>query len=169
MNKHINNIKTVTTQLPHTWLVTLKKNTKRNEDDLIRIKLGKFRRDIENCNFDRVFNSYSSPSNTAPVPLMFCHTFPRVIPQCACGPPPPQSNHKHFFKPTPTGKIVFSVPPLNPSVSGENLVTFKSNTDVNIQASQPPGLLPVSTSPHSRLNVSYHQFYYIQFSFHYPI
>lgn len=50
-----NDIQDSTSHLPLTWLVTLKKNTKKNEDTFICNKLGKFRRDLDYYNLDKVF------------------------------------------------------------------------------------------------------------------
>lgn len=42
--------------IPLSWLDTVKKNTKTDEDSLLRMKLGKFRRDLDDYNNDRVFS-----------------------------------------------------------------------------------------------------------------
>lgn len=46
----------LTPHLPNKWLHTLKIHTKKNEDLILRTKLGKIRRDLDYYNFHRVFN-----------------------------------------------------------------------------------------------------------------
>lgn len=42
--------------VPVSWLMILKQNTKSDEDFVIKTKIGKFKRDLDDFNFDRVFN-----------------------------------------------------------------------------------------------------------------
>lgn len=42
--------------LPKTWFNTLKQHMKKDEDKLIKVKLGKMRRDLDDFNLGRVFN-----------------------------------------------------------------------------------------------------------------
>ena len=44
------------TAIPSSWLEVLRNNTKMNEDQLISMKTGKFKRDIDDYNSDRIFS-----------------------------------------------------------------------------------------------------------------
>lgn len=74
-----------TLHLPIVWLQTLKKHTKKNEDQLLTTKRGKIRRDQDDYNFDRVFNWKKVRFAPHPTPL-----YPgiRPIPLIECSPQP---------------------------------------------------------------------------------
>lgn len=84
-------------QLPLTWFRTLKRNTIKKEDDLIAIKLGKFRQNMDDYNTNRVFywKKPKAPFPKIPVPLMECRPTPQL--------PPPLCQNK-LWSPLNTSK-----------------------------------------------------------------
>lgn len=66
----------LTNTLPDRWLNTLKQNTKHQEDILIRTKLRKFKRDIDDYNHNKVFTWKRKNENSIPSLL---HIDPWVV------------------------------------------------------------------------------------------
>lgn len=91
------------TTIPLSWLDTLKKNTKTDEDSLLRMKLGKFRRELEDYNNDSVFTWKKSHFRTErPFPPLSCpygFTFTFIL-SSTFPARPSTSPHEPLYRPT---------------------------------------------------------------------
>lgn len=75
--------------IPSSWLEVLKNNTKQDENLLINTKTGKFKRDIDDYNSDRIFSwNKKHPSQSTCSPTQ-TKVIPFSLPQVSSNPPPP--------------------------------------------------------------------------------
>lgn len=75
LHHHINSLTHYTPHIPTRWLLTLKKHTKLDEDKLLKTKLGKIRRDLDDYNCKKVFN-WKKTSRHPPAPPPTSHPHP---------------------------------------------------------------------------------------------
>lgn len=86
LKSSISQLSTLLPNLPSTWFNTLKYHTKKDEDTLIQMKLGKIRRDLDDFNLGRAFSwkkghrvpnrNITSHLLPPPMPLMQCNVGP---------------------------------------------------------------------------------------------
>lgn len=89
--------------VPLSWLGILHKNTKSDEDFLVKTKLGKFKRDLDDINLDRVFNWKQKSTSTSD----HRRTFPPHSLSSSSLPPPVPS---HTPRPRPFPLLLSHLP-----------------------------------------------------------